>query len=239
MSRIKFILTCEHGGNEIPEEYDYVFNKSTEVLKTHKGYDIGALSLFEAMKKVKANESFYSTTSRLLVELNRSRNHKSLFSEFTKPLQKIVKRHILNKYYTPYRNTVYTQIYKWVSKGYKVIHISVHTFTPFFEGEERKVDVGLLFDPKRKAEKVFCSHWQKHFKALSAELKVKSNKPYLGKSDGFTTFLRKEFDEASYVGIELEVNNKFYTGNGSNWPDDVLKAVIDSYKLMVKNPHVS
>ncbi|WOK09325.1 N-formylglutamate amidohydrolase [Imperialibacter roseus] len=234
MSKVKFILTCEHGGNEIPEEYEYLFNKTPEVLKTHRGLDIGALALFEQLKAIKADSSYFSTTSRLLVELNRSRNHKSLFSEYTKPLQKIVRRHILTKYYTPYRNTVYAQIYKWVSKGNRVVHISVHTFTPIFEGKERKVDIGLLFDPKKKPEKEFCGQWKSEMKSLSDMFAVKFNEPYLGKSDGFTTFLRKEFDSSSYTGIELEVNQKFYIAGGHQWPEDILKLILNSYKAMVK-----
>jgi predicted N-formylglutamate amidohydrolase len=234
MSKVKFILTCEHGGNEIPEEYEYLFNKTPEVLKTHRGLDIGALVLFEKLKAIKADSSHFSTTSRLLVELNRSRNHKSLFSEYTKPLQKIVRRHILTKYYTPYRNTVYAQIYKWVSKGNRVVHISVHTFTPIFEGKERKVDIGLLFDPKKKAEKEFCAGWKSEMKALNSNFTVKFNEPYLGKSDGFTTFLRKEFDDSSYAGIELEVNQKFYIGNGHQWPQDILDLILTSYGAQTK-----
>jgi hypothetical protein len=31
---------------------------------------------------------------------------------------------------------------------------------------------------------------------------------YLGKADGFTTYLRKQFPE-SYIGIEIEINQKF------------------------------
>lgn len=33
------------------------------------------------------------------------------------------------------------------------------------------------------------------------------NYPYLGKSDGFTTSLRKQFP-FQYIGIELEINQK-------------------------------
>jgi len=229
MTKVKFILTCEHGGNDIPDEYKYVFNKVPDVLQTHRGYDLGALQLFEPMVEARADSSFFSTTSRLLVELNRSRNHKSLFSQYTKPLQKIIKRHILNKYYTPYRNTVYAQIYKYISKGYRVVHVSVHTFTPVLDGQVREVDIGLLFDPKKKAEKQFCTQWRKELKSLVPKHIVKFNKPYLGKSDGFTTFLRKEFDGSSYSGIELEVNHKFFLDNKRQWPEPLLEALVKSY----------
>ncbi len=229
MNKAKFILTCEHGGNDVPEEYEYVFNKDLDVLQSHRGYDIGALGLFNAMKEIRADASFFSTTTRLLIELNRSRHHKSLFSQFTKPLPKIVRKHILNKYYTPYRNAVHSRISKWIEQGNPVVHISVHTFTPVLDGDVRNVDIGLLFDPRRKAEKKFCVAWKKGMKALSDGYKIKYNKPYLGKSDGFTTFLRKELDGASYVGIELEVNQKFFLDNKRSWPLDLTSMLTQSY----------
>jgi len=41
---------------------------------------------------------------------------------------------------------------------------------------------------------------------------VRFNYPYLGKADGFTTYLRKQFP-ANYMGIELEVNQAFSVEN--------------------------
>jgi len=37
---------------------------------------------------------------------------------------------------------------------------------------------------------------------------TRRNYPYLGCSDGFTTWLRQRFPERCYVGIELEINQK-------------------------------
>jgi hypothetical protein len=41
---------------------------------------------------------------------------------------------------------------------------------------------------------------------------VRFNYPYLGKADGFTTFMRKQFPK-NYIGIEIEVNQKFAANN--------------------------
>lgn len=43
-------------------------------------------------------------------------------------------------------------------------------------------------------------------------MNVRFNYPYLGKADGFTTHLRKKFKD-NYIGIELEVNQKFAKNN--------------------------
>jgi hypothetical protein len=37
---------------------------------------------------------------------------------------------------------------------------------------------------------------------------VRRNYPYLGRSDGLTTYLRRRFDRDRYVGVEIEVNQR-------------------------------
>ena len=39
------VITCEHGGNRIPVRYRGLFKVKKAVLLSHRGYDIGALSL--------------------------------------------------------------------------------------------------------------------------------------------------------------------------------------------------
>jgi hypothetical protein len=43
------------------------------------------------------------------------------------------------------------------------------------------------------------------------------NYPYQGKADGFTTTLRRKWPADSYVGIEIEVNQKWAQGDRRIW----------------------
>ncbi len=203
---MRLVLTCEHGGNDIPETYKKQF-PNDEVLKTHRGYDIGALDVFQYLKPL-SDVSFYSTTSRLLVELNRSLHHNMLFSEFTKHLSKIEKDNIIKDYYFPYRIIVEDKIHDYLKQSEKVLHLSIHSFTPKFNGKIRNCDIGLLYDSQQKKEQEFCKHLKKLLLKDNPNLNVRFNYPYLGKADGFTTFLRKQFPK-NYIGIEIEVNQKF------------------------------
>lgn len=207
---MRLVLTCEHGGMDIPEAYKEHFT-DTNILKTHRGYDLGALNLFNHLQPL-ANASFYSTTSRLLVELNRSIFHKQLFSEYTKPLSKIEKRQIIDTHYLPYRISVEHEIAKLISSNNLVVHLSIHSFTPELNGKKRHCDIGLLYDSGIKKEQEFCKQLKTEILKQSSSLNVRFNYPYLGKSDGFTTFLRKQFPNA-YLGIEIEVNQKFVVNN--------------------------
>ena len=49
---IRVLLTCEHGGNEIPVAYRSHFTNAKAALSTHSGLDIGALDLFHKMGTV-------------------------------------------------------------------------------------------------------------------------------------------------------------------------------------------
>ena len=208
---MKLILTCEHAGNDIPQQYSSLFEEAGEQLNSHRGYDPGALDLFLQLKEL-ADFEIYQTQSRLLVELNRSLHHQQLFSQFTGKLVKSSKTAILEQFYFPYREQVEQEVSNFVKQGERVLHLSVHSFTPVLDGEIRNADVGLLFDPKRREEKEFCRCFKNAIIEQYHNLNIRFNYPYLGTADGFTTFLRKQFP-TGYCGIELEVNQKFVVEN--------------------------
>ncbi len=206
---MKVLITCEHGGNKIPKEYLQLFNSGREILETHRGYDLGALELAKAISKKAGDYFYYSEISRLLVELNRSIYNPGLFSELSKDLTLNEKNKILKKYYFPYRNKIEDLIRDLIFKEDKVLHMSVHTFTPVFRNKERNADIGILYDPKRKKEKGFAFIFKEELLFVDKNLRIRFNYPYLGISDGFTSYLRKKFNQKNYAGIELEVNQKF------------------------------
>lgn len=204
---MKLVLTCEHASNDIPSEYKNLFTEAGNTLKTHRGYDPGSLDLFTCLIPL-SDVHFKYEISRLLVEVNRSIGHPSLFSEFSKQLSRKEKNQIQEGYYFPYRNEVEKYIAGEIEEGEKVLHFSVHSFTPFLNGVIRNADIGLLYDPGRKEEKEFCQNYKAHLKNRNPGLNIRFNYPYRGKADGFTSFLRKKFPK-NYLGIEIEVNQKF------------------------------
>lgn len=208
---MKLILTCEHAGNEIPDDYSALFIDATEVLTTHRGYDPGALDLFNSLSGMADFAQPYMI-SRLLVEPNRSLGHAQLFSEFTAHIPESQKEQILEDLYFPYRHFVEDRIMAYVRAGEEVLHVSVHSFTPELDGEIRTADIGLLFDPNRATEAKICEELKKNILQEDKEVKLRFNYPYLGTDDGFTTSLRKMFPQ-QYSGIELEVNQKFVSEN--------------------------
>ncbi|HEX2826680.1 MAG TPA: N-formylglutamate amidohydrolase [Burkholderiales bacterium] len=217
MNRVRVLVTCEHGGNKIPAPYRPLFAKMRSALASHRGYDPGALALARDLAKAFDAELVYSTTSRLLVELNRSPNHKQLFSEATLGLPPPEQERVLARYYRPYRDWVESQVGAGVAAGAHVVHISSHSFTPQLGSDVRRADVGLLYDPTRRSERDLCLTWRRQILSADRTLVVRRNYPYRGSADGLTTHLRKRYPDGRYTGVEIEVNQKHTTGEAARW----------------------
>lgn len=212
----QLLLTCEHAGNKIPAAYASLFAGADDVLAGHRGWDIGAFALAQTFKRQLNAPLLYSDVTRLLVELNRSIGHRRLYSEFTAGLDKVARQTLLQQYYHPYRNRVEAWINQHIESGASVVHLSLHTFTPTLNGQSRLADVGLLYDPRRPTEKALCDAWKSQLTQQRPDLRVRRNYPYLGKADGFTTYLRRQFGD-NYAGIELEVNQAWPGKRAADW----------------------
>lgn len=206
----KLVITCEHAVNHIPKAYQELFRGQENILQTHLGYDIGTFILTKKLIKAVPCSYHMASVSRLLIELNRSERHPRLFSSISNQLNIETKQLLLQQYYYPYRNEVYNKIKELIKKNYKVLHISIHSFTPELNGEGRNNDIGLLFDSRRRMERRICEKWKTIIKELEEDLYVRYNYPYLGNADGFPSCLRKRFSEKYYLGIELEINQKHF-----------------------------
>lgn len=208
------LVTCEHGGNRVPERYQDLFNKQQALLGTHRAQDIGSLAMARDLARRLEAPLVACTTTRLLVDLNRSAGHPRLFSEFTRQLPRAERDRILQAHYAPYRLAVEA----WIGiQRRPVLHVSSHSFTPVLDGEPRHADIGLLYDPRRERERTLAARWKAAILERQPGLRVRFNYPYAGRADGLTTALRRLFPDARYAGIELEVNQRFPLSGGRDW----------------------
>ena len=211
------LVTCEHGGNRVPSRWRALFAGHEALLASHRGLDIGSLEVARRMAAAFGAPLVAARTTRLLVDLNRSRGHPRLFSPVTRPLRRAERDRILARHYEPYRREVETSVARQVAAGRRVLHVSSHSFTPELDGEVRDADVALLYDPSRRAERRFCDAWHAALAAADPALRVRRNYPYPGKADGLTTHLRRLFPGNRYLGIELEVNQRHPLAGGTSW----------------------
>ena len=209
---MKLMLTCEHASNRLPAAIKKAV--PADVLKTHRAYDIGALLVFRKLVRF-AKPEFHceGKFSRLFVDLNRTITNKSAFSEYYEALESRDKAAVekaraqATAYWKEYRDNVEKFVVN--NKGTEIVHLGIHSFTPVLNGKVRNTDIGILYDPARPQERAYANVIKDEIKRLYPAMKVRFNYPYKGSSDGLTTTLRKKFGPR-YVGIEIEINQKFF-----------------------------
>ena len=228
---LSLLLSCEHGGNVVPAALRACFTGHEEVLRSHRGLDIGALDLFRKLVPLAVHAAF-AARCRLCIELNRSESHPKLFSEFTRALPTRAKQELL-AFHRGYWNDFTGQVAERISAEVRVVHVAVHSFTPVLDGVRRTVDIGLLYDPARPMEKAFCAAWAKAIRAHLPGMAVHMNQPYKGISDGFPTALRKQFP-IGYSGIELEVNQRF--ARHGHMDATLARALRESLREVLQDP---
>lgn len=196
---VPVVLSCEHASHVLPPAF--VGRASERILRSHRGWDAGALAVAKALSRALAAPLFAGRVSRLLVDLNRSATHPKLSA--------IAKAHerplLVARYHRPFRDAVARALAHEIRAHGSVLHLSIHSFTPVLRGERRNADLGLLYDPRRASERRLARTMQPLLRE-NLGARVRLNYPYRGTADGHTTALRRRFSAACYAGIELELN---------------------------------
>lgn len=234
LGKYGLIITCEHGGNRIPKPYQAYFDGYQDLLDSHRGFDPGALVMAKSLAKAFSAPLVVSTVSRLLVDLNRSIGHPDLHFSTIQNASANLRQQIKQHYYQPYRTQVEGLVRQMLTDHRQVIHLSSHSFTPELYGRQRNADISLLYDPSRPGEVAFCECWKSALKTCAPELKVRRNYPYTGKADGQTRWFRRQLPADSYLGIELEINQKYILNADRHW-SVLRKQVVESLHNALAN----
>jgi predicted N-formylglutamate amidohydrolase len=229
------LITCEHGGNSVPVPYRGLFAGLQDMLKTHRGYDLGALLMARELSAAFKAPLVAATVTRLLVDLNRSVGHPTLHVAPVRALPRDARAHIVAEHYQPYRAQVEGLVERSLVRGRRVVHVSSHSFTPELHGQVRTADIGLLYDPTRAGEVQLCARWKAALAQVAPALRVRRNYPYEGKNDGFTSHLRRSHAPAAYVGVEIEINQAIVLGAPRRWAD-TRAALIASLRMALALP---
>jgi predicted N-formylglutamate amidohydrolase len=199
----RILLTCEHGGHRVPAAWRGLFAGRQALLRSHRGWDPGALAVARSLARSLGAPLVAATTTRLLVDPNRSEANPAVFSAFTRGLDRESRRMLLARHHRPHWERVRAAI---AAHPGGTLHLAVHSFTPALRGERRDFALGLLYDPKRRRERELAIAWQNELAAELGRGAVRRNAPYRGDSDGLTTALRREHSERRYLGVELELS---------------------------------
>lgn len=202
--RCSFVVTAEHASATLPAAYETLLGETIAGSDSHRIFDCGAKSIAEELARLLDCPLLLGEYTRLLVDLNRSIGNSSQFSPIVFDLCESEKMRLLSDFYLPFRKETMRFIDAALPAVETIIHLSIHSFTKTFEGSERTVDLGVLFDDDSPTELAFGKALLKLLKVVFPELNVQANAPYHGKEDGHTAALRKRYPADRYIGIELE-----------------------------------
>jgi predicted N-formylglutamate amidohydrolase len=203
---LPLLVTCEHGGCRLPRTQRALFRGAARLLASHRGWDPGALAAARRLARASGAPLVTCTITRLLVDANRSPHNPAVFSAVTRELSRDARAALLARHHRPHWERVRAELARLAVRRRPVLHVAVHSFTPVRRGERRRFDVGLLYDPRRGAERALARTWRALLLRRAPELRVRLNAPYRGAADGLTSALRRELGARAYLGLELELN---------------------------------
>lgn len=229
------VVSCEHASNRVPPAYRNL-GLSRAHLSSHIAWDPGARRVARAIAKQAGSPLLEARWTRLVVDLNRSVHHRSLIAHSSfgievpgnRDLDAAERERRIRRYWHPYREAARRAVAERVAATGICLHLSVHSFTPEVDGAVRGADIGLLSDPARPLERNFAAGWAANLK--KAGLRARRNYPYRGTSDGLVTAFRREFPRRRYLGVELEINQRFVADPGEfvHMLDVTLTTFLDS-----------
>ena len=215
-----FVVSCEHAGTHLPGAYLALLAGAP--LRTHEGHDLGALAFARTLAAALDAPLLAQRTTRLLVDANRSETNRAVFSRYTHSLPRAARERLLARRHRPHREAVRTACEAAREAHGVVVHVAVHSFTPVLEGRMREVDIGVLYDPARDAERRIAGAWVEALKRRT-DLRVRRNQPYRGATDGLPTALRRALGEG-YAGFELELSQGLWLP-AKRWPRGLVETV--------------
>ncbi|KAI9003918.1 hypothetical protein DFJ74DRAFT_694141 [Hyaloraphidium curvatum] len=153
----RIFVTCEHASMRLPEPYRWTAGDlSSGVIGTHWSVDIGAERLSRDLSERLGCRGIAARFCRLFCDANRAIGEDTMFRTsveegkipigINQNLTEEETRRRLALYYEPYHN----EICLYVDSTAEPIDFvfSIHSFTPVYEGQVRKVEVGVLYrDP--------------------------------------------------------------------------------------------
>lgn len=205
------LVSCEHATNRLPEGFDL----DPEVQRLHVAWDPGARTIARRLAAEFDAPLHEGRYSRLVADLNRSRDNRMIIRRvsdgheipFNYGLDAAAREERIDAYWRPYRQAVATGVERIIAEHGRCVHLCIHTFTPVLADTERANDIGLLHDPEWGLERQVCRELRRGLE-VRGDWVVWFNRPYSGTADGILPAQRRRQRPGTFVGIELEVNQR-------------------------------
>lgn len=197
----QIVLVCEHAGHYIPAALNDL-GLSAKARFSHIAWDPGAMGVARAMSEALDAVLVSANVSRLVYDCNRPPEAPDAMPTQSEAyeipgntnLSDADKKARVAAYYAPFHDTLAAEV---ADKDAPVI-VTVHSFTPIYNGVVRDVEVGVLHDRDSRLADVLLD--------VADRYNVQRNEPY-GPEDGVTHTLKKHAGSDGHLNVMLEVRN--------------------------------
>ena len=199
------LIVCEHASNHVPDEYDNL-GLSQDELQSHIAWDIGAAEVALHLSTLLDAPYVRGEVSRLVYDCNRPPNAPDAMPEksevFVIPGNQNLSAHDkqtrLERVYEPFRHCIEQALAGFSEQP---ALITIHSFTPVYNGDVRAVELGILHDEDTTlADAVLAEA------SNSCEYVVQRNKPY-GPEDGTMHSLKLHGNANHLPNVMIEIRN--------------------------------
>ncbi len=177
----RLLLTCEHASARLPQPWAWP-EADAWIQGTHWAIDLGARELTLDLSRALDAPAVLARFSRLLIDPNRPLDSATLIRDeaegralhLNRGIEPADRARRIDDYYRPYHQ----RIDQALRERAQAALLSVHTFTPVYDGAARSMEIGVLFERcpelgERFAAQLRAGGWS-----------TAVNEPYSG-ADGF------------------------------------------------------
>lgn len=199
------LFICEHATNYMPDEFAGL-GLDDVTASSHAAWDPGALDV-ACQIALKLNAPLISASvSRLLFDCNRSPEANDAIPQRSEiydipgnqNLSSDQRKRRVQKISQPF----YQFINDFLNSSPKIsVIVTLHSFTPTYNGVSRAVDIGLLHDKDETLANAILSTC-----STVEDLQIKLNEPY-SSTDGVTHTLREHGTNRDLLNVMIEVKN--------------------------------
>jgi predicted N-formylglutamate amidohydrolase len=211
--RAPLLLVCEHASARIPEQLGTLGLDPADVL-AHIGWDIGALDLARHLSRSLDAPLVHAGMSRLVYDCNRPPESPTAIRDVSerfvipgnRDLSEAQRAERVEYCYRPFLSLLETSVERAIARaaaeaGVRPTIVTIHTFTPVFDGVRREVDLGVLHGSDATlAERLLA------IAERDPALRARRNAPY-GPVDGVLHTVEQQAVARGLPGVMLEARN--------------------------------
>ncbi|MCP5367120.1 MAG: N-formylglutamate amidohydrolase [Hyphomicrobiales bacterium] len=230
------LLICDHASRAVPACLNQL-GLEPHVYDLHVAWDIGAAHVTRMMADLLDAPAVMAGYSRLLIDLNRAPGHPQSIPEISDgivipgnlDLTEEDKTARAETFHAPYHNAVTNQLAQMWRSGPPPALFSVHSFTPSFNGEDRKWDIGVLWNRDLRLPVPLIRKLRETGEKDGRPLFVGDNEPYSGRELAYSIDLHAGAAGLANCAVEIRQDHLETTDEAAHWADmlsDALREIM-------------